>query len=713
MRIRHRGSPVFSCSLFVPWLCLLLIISAAPSFALSSLKVGVYNIHGGVGTDGSYDLPRIARVLKAAAPEVIGLNEVNRRYIGDKQDQVIAAELGPGWTAVFGKTIDKPFPPSEYGNAIITKLPVVSSQSWLLSDYPDQERRGLLRVTVRKDEELVHVFCVHMGLNATMRQQHAREILNIMDTFTDGRRILVGDFNEQRTGTSVEIFAAELEDTWQKFGTGAPNTFSSTNPVRRIDFIWTDSSLSATDCYVPAHPETKLASDHLPVFANLLTPGSPQPVINEVSIRVNGLERLNISDAVPDDPDAYTRGSAVLATSGESALCEIIADNLSFGRFDTVYREDFSSAPPNGAPPYWAYLYSTEGKDYSGGTAVLNGEKIWRQRSEDYVKYHYAPAVYPGWKSYEVSARIKTVSTGGGAWRLNVYNYPVTNTAYETYKIEVRHDSGALPRLRIMKGGAQLASGVLADSGIDPYDWNVYSLQVTADPAGTNQQANRLTAYVNGRRIASVRDMVISATSAPYTMGSIVLATIGGTQGWCEIYADDIEVREWKQELAETFDTAAPGYSPDWQHLYTTPGAGVTTGIVAGRQGSGWRHRSDKYLKYHFAPDPYPDWQNTSFKADVRTVSFGGGKWRMNGYNYPATDTAYETYKLEVHHGGGQPDLRLMKGGTMLKETQFATMGASATEWQTYELNIHSFQPSPRILEKNGSSSIPNWLDFF
>src|SRR5690606_21470881 len=122
---------------------------------------------------------------------------------------------------------------------------------------------------------------------------------------------------------------------------------------------------------------------------------------------------------------------------------EVIADNLHVNRLVGLFSEDFNSAPLNGAPLDWKFLFASTDKAYDGRTVQIGGHRFWRQRSEAYVKYHYAPATYPDWKNYEFSARVKTISTGGGVWRLLAYNYPSTDTAYETYKIEVRHLASA------------------------------------------------------------------------------------------------------------------------------------------------------------------------------------------------------------------------------------------------------------------------------
>ena len=44
-----------------------------------TLRVLTYNIHHGEGTDGKLDLDRIARVIKAAEPDIVALQEVDQK----------------------------------------------------------------------------------------------------------------------------------------------------------------------------------------------------------------------------------------------------------------------------------------------------------------------------------------------------------------------------------------------------------------------------------------------------------------------------------------------------------------------------------------------------------------------------------------------------------------------------------------------------------
>src|SRR2546422_6977734 len=53
-------------------------ICVAPLPSSQTLRVMTYNIHVGVGMDKKLDLPRVASVINAQHPDLVGLQEVDR-----------------------------------------------------------------------------------------------------------------------------------------------------------------------------------------------------------------------------------------------------------------------------------------------------------------------------------------------------------------------------------------------------------------------------------------------------------------------------------------------------------------------------------------------------------------------------------------------------------------------------------------------------------
>jgi endonuclease/exonuclease/phosphatase family metal-dependent hydrolase len=463
------------------------------------LKVATYNIHGCIGRDGKLDLPRITRVLKVAAPDVVALNEVYRYSDGATQDEELARQMGPGWQSVFGKTIRKPT--ADYGNAIMTRLPIVSSEVWVLDEFPKQERRGLLRVTVRKGNTLIHVFCTHMGLSGVMRQKNAAQMLQIMGKFTTGPAILMGDFNEVPPAAGLDLIAkAGFTDAWRTYGLLGGKTFPSRPALRRLDYIWLSPGLAAETCYVGVFDDARVASDHRPVFASLVN--SP-------------------TAAAPPD-----------STFSPPLL----------------WHENFETVQAGEKPDGWSRQSEVRGRGDGAGraeVAVVGDEHFWTQESSGILTWRMAPpdvlepakpdsshTTAPA--SMEVAAQIQTVTAGAG-WTL-----ALSNTA-----LRIRHDAGKLPLAELLVDSQVVGSTILSDAGVDPYVWNTFVLRWEFSPpsTGTAGAQQHLSAWANGQPLLQGSAVIdLAERIAP----ALSVTTNGGGDS-CKIFADDLQVRRLSQ----------------------------------------------------------------------------------------------------------------------------------------------------------------------
>ena len=123
--------------------------------------VASYNIHRAVGLDGRRDLDRIAAVIEELQPDVVGLQEVLRGPGGPQADQPGYLACRLGMNLVMGVT--RELAGGAYGNAVLTRLPIVASATRDLS-HGRRERRGAVRVDLAADGLVVHVFNCHFGL---------------------------------------------------------------------------------------------------------------------------------------------------------------------------------------------------------------------------------------------------------------------------------------------------------------------------------------------------------------------------------------------------------------------------------------------------------------------------------------------------------------------------------------------------------------------
>ncbi|HKE94604.1 MAG TPA: endonuclease/exonuclease/phosphatase family protein [Povalibacter sp.] len=242
--------------------------SAAPTLSESSpgaaadlLRLGSYNIHSGVGLDGHCSWTRIVRVLRELDCDLYALQEVDNQP-GDHEESMqlerFARDLG--MHAVPGLRIVRHT--GEYGNAILTRLPVLSvrrhdlSHSWF-------EPRGALDVQVEVAGHPLRVIATHLGLRRAERRAQWRALMMALAESPRGTpTVLLGDLNEWYRG------AATLRDAHRAFGESpAPVAFPSFAPLFALTRIWVRPRPALVSVQAHRSVTARRASDHLPVKA--------------------------------------------------------------------------------------------------------------------------------------------------------------------------------------------------------------------------------------------------------------------------------------------------------------------------------------------------------------------------------------------------------------------------------------------------------------
>ncbi|NED96906.1 metal-dependent hydrolase [Phytoactinopolyspora alkaliphila] len=251
--------------------------SAQPSAPDREVRVMSFNIHHGVGLDGRLDLRRVADVIEQEDVDVVGLQEVDRHFSerSDFVDQAawLARELN--MHVVYGANIDRdPLNPGEprrqYGTAILSDRPILDWENTYLPRYEGHEQRGLLRARIVVRGVPVQVYNTHLQHNdAAERLEQSEAIKDIIGT-PDESVVLLGDLNATPEAPEITTLLDDLVDAWEEAGVGDGYTIPSEGPNRRIDYVLTSGDVVARSAAVV----TTDASDHLPVHADLLLPGS-------------------------------------------------------------------------------------------------------------------------------------------------------------------------------------------------------------------------------------------------------------------------------------------------------------------------------------------------------------------------------------------------------------------------------------------------------
>ncbi|MDO1584228.1 endonuclease/exonuclease/phosphatase family protein [Rhizobium oryzicola] len=235
-----------------------------------TIRILSYNVHSCVGTDRKRDPARIADVIAETGADIIGLQELDvgrRRSGGIDQAQAIANHL----------RMDFHFHPAlrvaeeQYGDAILTALPLQLRQAGGLTSVG--EPRGALWADVEAHGERLHIVNTHLGLTRRDRVRQMRELLGRSwlgnSEIRKGKSLLIGDFNSIPSSAPYRMVKRHMKDVVQDLGELAGATFPSRWPLLRLDHIFVSESLRLRSVEAVRTPLARLASDHLPLLAEV------------------------------------------------------------------------------------------------------------------------------------------------------------------------------------------------------------------------------------------------------------------------------------------------------------------------------------------------------------------------------------------------------------------------------------------------------------
>jgi endonuclease/exonuclease/phosphatase family metal-dependent hydrolase len=238
--------------------------AAAHGATNAPFRVLTYNIHHAEGLDGRVDVPRIAAVITNSGADLVALQEVDRR-LPRTQLLDLPAELArlTGLTCVFSNNYA--FQGGEYGNAILSRFPIVSATNTHYRMLGPGEPRGLLRSVVRVGGREIVFAVTHLD----HRTNDAERLSNVADLHSlvaeaSGRPVLLcGDFNDTPESRLHARLKERFLEAWEITGQGPGFTIPSEKPRKRIDFQWVNQGapLVPRKAWVIATE----ASDHLPL----------------------------------------------------------------------------------------------------------------------------------------------------------------------------------------------------------------------------------------------------------------------------------------------------------------------------------------------------------------------------------------------------------------------------------------------------------------
>ena len=232
---------------------------------------------------GKRDYRGMAKLIKRNNIDIIGIQEAALYFDSNRtldMAKSIAKELG--YHYVFFKSTDiRPSLPMVQGNAIISRFPILASNSYALNSTVvkarsayEKEQRILVAAKVRTGAGSVNFLTTHLqyskGFKSTpTRIAQAKKIASVIRAL-GGYTVLTGDFNSLPSNKEIKI----IESCMARIGGNAPTWTVHPSSLPG----WTENRLKyrIDNIFLPKGKTCKSfkvlrskLSDHLPIMADI------------------------------------------------------------------------------------------------------------------------------------------------------------------------------------------------------------------------------------------------------------------------------------------------------------------------------------------------------------------------------------------------------------------------------------------------------------
>lgn len=246
------------------------------------IRVMTYNIAGGrdytyYPQKPKYDPSACAEVVKKYNPDICGLNEVDLGLPRSNKDDLagVIANYAGDYDHYFAKAVH--WEPGDYGNALISKYPMVTKEDILIANPEDRrednyyEPRCILKSTIDFPGLKTNVYVTHFGLPRSEKTAAMATLFSLLKDET-GPCILMGDFNLTDDDGYIKAIKEVLVDTYDFAEVKNFVTYPSNQALPcqkeggyKIDFIFVSKDFKVTNVVSP----DEKASDHRPYFVDL------------------------------------------------------------------------------------------------------------------------------------------------------------------------------------------------------------------------------------------------------------------------------------------------------------------------------------------------------------------------------------------------------------------------------------------------------------
>jgi endonuclease/exonuclease/phosphatase family metal-dependent hydrolase len=234
--------------------------------AMTNIRIATYNIHRCRGMDRRVSPARIIDVLREIDADVVALQEVvGAGPAGAGQAEEIGAGLGMGWVMAAVRTLRR----HQFGNVVLSRFPILHQSQYDLS-WRTCEPRACQRADLDIGGQVIHIYNVHLGTAVLERRYQAGRLASFVhDHRIGGPKVILGDFNEWMRGLATKTLSALFESVDISMHLKRRRTYPGLFPVVHLDHIYYQGRVEVRSVEMPRTRKALMASDHLPLVANL------------------------------------------------------------------------------------------------------------------------------------------------------------------------------------------------------------------------------------------------------------------------------------------------------------------------------------------------------------------------------------------------------------------------------------------------------------
>ena len=232
-----------------------------------NVRIATYNIHRCRGMDRRTAPQRIAEVLRDIDADVVALQEViGAGPAGAGQAEEIGAAVGMGWVMASVRQLRRHL----FGNVVLSRFPIVHHSQYDLS-WRTCEARACQRADLDLGHgRMLHVYNVHLGTAVLERRYQApRLAAYVHDHRIHGPKVILGDFNEWMRGLATKTLGSLFDSIDIHAHLQRRRTYPGLFPLLHLDHIYYDGDVIVRSVELPRNRKALIASDHLPLVANL------------------------------------------------------------------------------------------------------------------------------------------------------------------------------------------------------------------------------------------------------------------------------------------------------------------------------------------------------------------------------------------------------------------------------------------------------------